>query len=121
MKLNTGTEREPYFMVKFEQDENFIGREDIIKGIDRRHTGRQHRVASAGIGGIGESISSATHDLVIQPTLYTLLCYYARRHVLYRNSGVQLTSKTRQKNLRVLLRREADERSDNMVVWGGCC
>jgi hypothetical protein len=40
-------------MVKFEQDENFIGREDIIKEINRRLLGRQHRVAIAGIGGVG--------------------------------------------------------------------
>jgi N-terminal domain on NACHT_NTPase and P-loop NTPases len=51
LELNTEVKREPYF--KFEQDENFTGREDIIKEIDVRLMGRQHRVALAGIGGVG--------------------------------------------------------------------
>jgi hypothetical protein len=40
-------------MVKFEREENFIGREDIIKEIDRRFLERHHRVAIAGVGGVG--------------------------------------------------------------------
>jgi hypothetical protein len=53
LKLNTETEQEPYFMVKFDQDGNFIGREDILNEIDARLMGKQHRVALAGIGGVG--------------------------------------------------------------------
>ena len=53
LKLNTKTQQGPYFMVKFKQDENFIGREDIIEEIDRRLIGQQHRVAITGIGGVG--------------------------------------------------------------------
>jgi len=52
-QLNTEPEREPYFMVKFEKDDNFTGREDIIEEIDTRLIGRQHRVALTGIGGVG--------------------------------------------------------------------
>ena len=45
--------RKPVFMVKFDHDEDFIGREDIMKEIDKRHRNGQHRVAIAGIGGVG--------------------------------------------------------------------
>lgn len=53
LKLDAETHQETCFMVKFEQDENFIGREDIIIEIDRRLMAGQHRVAIAGIGGVG--------------------------------------------------------------------
>jgi hypothetical protein len=41
------------FMVKFDRDENFTGREDIITEVDRRLMAGLHRVAIAGIGGVG--------------------------------------------------------------------
>jgi hypothetical protein len=53
LKLDTETQREPCFMVKFDQDENFIGREEIIIEIDKRLMAGQHRVAITGIGGVG--------------------------------------------------------------------
>jgi hypothetical protein len=40
-------------MVKFDQDENFVGREEIIIEIDRRLMAGQHRVAITGMGGVG--------------------------------------------------------------------
>jgi hypothetical protein len=53
-KLNLETPpRKTYFMVKFDRDPNFIGREDILKEIGERFKMRQHRVAMAGIGGVG--------------------------------------------------------------------
>jgi hypothetical protein len=52
-RLNTQNGRQPRFMVKFVRDRNFIGREDIIKEIDRRFLDRQPCVAIAGVGGVG--------------------------------------------------------------------
>jgi hypothetical protein len=46
-------QRKTCFMVKFDQDPNFIGREDVIKEIGERLKMRQRRVAIAGIGGVG--------------------------------------------------------------------
>ncbi|KAF8533878.1 P-loop containing nucleoside triphosphate hydrolase protein, partial [Trichophaea hybrida] len=43
------------FMVQFERDPYFVGRQDIIKEIDERLKLRPHRVALAGIGGVGKS------------------------------------------------------------------
>ncbi|KAH0538073.1 hypothetical protein FGG08_005335 [Glutinoglossum americanum] len=48
-------QRKTCFMVKFDQDPNFIGREDIIKEISERFKKGQHRVAITGIGGVGKS------------------------------------------------------------------
>lgn len=45
--------RKPIFMLKFDQDEDFVGREDIMKEIEERHRSGKHRVAIAGIGGVG--------------------------------------------------------------------
>ena len=54
LKLNPDTtRRKPRFMVKFDQDPDFIGREDIMKEIDERHGVGRPRVAIAGIGGVG--------------------------------------------------------------------
>ncbi|OCK99064.1 TPR-like protein [Cenococcum geophilum 1.58] len=46
--------RKPYFMVRYQTDEDFIGREKIVEEI-RRRFGRKNRVAIAGIGGVGKS------------------------------------------------------------------
>jgi hypothetical protein len=46
-------QRKTCFMVNFDQDPNFIGREDIIKEIGERFKMRQCRVAISGIGGVG--------------------------------------------------------------------
>jgi hypothetical protein len=51
-KLHT-TAQKTCFMVQFEQDPYFVGREDIIKEIDERLKLRPHRVVLAGIGGVG--------------------------------------------------------------------
>ncbi|KAI9779071.1 MAG: hypothetical protein M1839_007737 [Geoglossum umbratile] len=47
--------RKACFMVKFDRDPDFIGREEVIEGITERFKMRQHRVAIAGIGGVGKS------------------------------------------------------------------
>jgi tetratricopeptide (TPR) repeat protein len=44
--------RKPYFMVRYQTDEDFIGREEIMEEISRRF-GRKSRVAIAGMGGVG--------------------------------------------------------------------
>jgi hypothetical protein len=44
--------KKPYFMVRYQIDEDFIGREKIMEEIGRRF-GRKNRVAIAGIGGVG--------------------------------------------------------------------
>ena len=44
--------RKPYFMVRYQTDEDFIGREMIMEEIGRRF-GRKKRVAITGIGGVG--------------------------------------------------------------------
>jgi hypothetical protein len=53
LRPNTESRRQPCFMLKFAQEENFIGREDIIKEIDRRFMERRPCVAIAGVGGVG--------------------------------------------------------------------
>ena len=45
--------RKTCFMVKFDRDPNFIGREDIMKEIGERLKMQQRRVAITGIGGVG--------------------------------------------------------------------
>jgi hypothetical protein len=52
-RSNTQNGRQPLFMLKFARDKNFVGREDILKEIDRRFLGRQPCVAIAGVGGVG--------------------------------------------------------------------
>ncbi|KAF8246080.1 hypothetical protein K440DRAFT_554061 [Wilcoxina mikolae CBS 423.85] len=42
-------------MVQFERDQHFVGREDIMKEIEERLKLQPHRVALAGIGGVGKS------------------------------------------------------------------
>jgi tetratricopeptide (TPR) repeat protein len=44
--------RKPYFMVRYQTDEDFIGRQKIMEEIERRF-GRKNRVAITGIGGVG--------------------------------------------------------------------
>ncbi|MCJ1392523.1 hypothetical protein MMC18_005391 [Xylographa bjoerkii] len=44
----------PVFMVPFERDSNFVGREDILSQIDKRFE-IHSRAALAGIGGVGKS------------------------------------------------------------------
>ena len=44
---------EPCFLVRYDRDENYVGREDIMQEIDRRFKAGQHRVAIAGVVGIG--------------------------------------------------------------------
>ena len=44
--------REPLFMVRYERVEDFIGREEIMKDIEKQFDGG-NRVALAGIGGVG--------------------------------------------------------------------
>jgi cob(I)alamin adenosyltransferase len=51
-KLHTAAQKK-CFMVQFERDPYFVGRQDIIKEIDERLKLRPHRVALAGIGGVG--------------------------------------------------------------------
>ncbi|KAH0536621.1 hypothetical protein FGG08_006515 [Glutinoglossum americanum] len=54
--LNSETpSRKTCFMVKFNSDRNFIGREDIMKEIGERLKMGQRRVAITGIGGVGKS------------------------------------------------------------------
>jgi len=52
-RSNTQSGREPLFMLKFARESNFVGREDIIKEIDRRFLDRQSCVAITGVGGVG--------------------------------------------------------------------
>jgi hypothetical protein len=56
--------RKPYFMVRYQTDEDFIGREEIVEEI-RRRFGRKNRVAIAGIGGVGYVFQVARFDLII--------------------------------------------------------
>ncbi len=48
--------QKPCFMVRFEQDPNFVGREDELREINERFK-EQHRVVLSGIGGVGYVIS----------------------------------------------------------------
>ncbi len=41
------------FIVTFEQDSDFVGREDVIKKIDIQFRTNRRRVALFGIGGVG--------------------------------------------------------------------
>ena len=50
---NNQSGRQPRFMLKFARERNFVGREDIIKEINRRFLDRQPCVAIAGVGGVG--------------------------------------------------------------------
>ena len=50
------TKREPCFMVQFEKDPNFVGREDELREIEERFK-EQHRVVLSGIGGVGYVMS----------------------------------------------------------------
>ena len=45
-------DQKPCFMVRFEQDPNFVGREDELRDIEERFK-EQHRVVLSGIGGVG--------------------------------------------------------------------
>ncbi|KAG8527916.1 uncharacterized protein KY384_006832 [Bacidia gigantensis] len=47
--------RKPIWMLDFDPDEDFIGREDIMNEIEQRFQAMAKRVAVAGIGGIGKS------------------------------------------------------------------
>jgi ribosomal protein L17 len=53
LRLDTYSGRQPRFMLKFDRERNFVGREDIIKEINRRFLDRQPCVAIAGGGGVG--------------------------------------------------------------------
>ena len=44
--------QKPCFMVQFEQDPNFVGREDELREVEERFKA-QHRVVLSGIGGVG--------------------------------------------------------------------
>jgi hypothetical protein len=44
--------QKPCFIVPFERDQQFIGREDILNEIEQKFKS-QRRVALAGIGGVG--------------------------------------------------------------------
>ncbi len=48
--------QKPCFMVRFEQDPNFVGREDELREIEERFK-EQHRVVLSGIGGVGYVMS----------------------------------------------------------------
>ena len=50
-------------MVQFEQDPNFVGREDELREIEARFKA-QHRVVLSGIGGVGyvRSLSALDSD-----------------------------------------------------------
>ena len=48
--------QKPCFMVRFEQDPNFVGREDELQEIEERFK-EQHRVVLSGIGGVGYVMS----------------------------------------------------------------
>jgi hypothetical protein len=51
-KLNQQQPRKPYFMVRYQTDDDFIGREEIMEEISQRFK-RKNRVAIAGMGGVG--------------------------------------------------------------------
>lgn len=50
--------QKPCFMVRFEQDSNFVGREDELRDIEERFK-EQHRVVLSGIGGVGYVTSTS--------------------------------------------------------------
>jgi hypothetical protein len=51
--VTQAAEVKPCFMVRFEQDPTFVGREDEIREINARFEQQQHRVVLSGIGGVG--------------------------------------------------------------------
>jgi hypothetical protein len=50
------TQINPVFLVRYQRDEDFVGREAIMKDI-REQLEKQNRVAIAGIGGVGYLVS----------------------------------------------------------------
>lgn len=50
LKLN-----KPIWSVKYDADEDFVGRDDVMEKIDSQIQNNKHRVALAGIGGVGKS------------------------------------------------------------------
>lgn len=55
--VTQAAEVKPCFMVRFEQDPTFVGREDEIREINAQFEQQQHRVVLSGIGGVGYVIS----------------------------------------------------------------
>lgn len=51
-KVTTSRTSQVSFMISFDRDPQFIGRDDIIRDIDQRLETKR-RVALAGIGGVG--------------------------------------------------------------------
>ena len=51
-KATATSKAKTYFLMPFDQDAQFVGREDIIANIDHRLEIKR-RVALAGIGGVG--------------------------------------------------------------------
>jgi len=49
--------RKPVFMVRYEKEDNFIAREDVMQEISKRFWQEMPRVVLAGIGGVGYEIS----------------------------------------------------------------
>jgi hypothetical protein len=45
--------RKPIFMVPFDQDETFVGREDILDNIEQKLKASRRRAVLTGIGGVG--------------------------------------------------------------------
>lgn len=64
--------RKPCFMVHFEQDPNFVGREDELREIEERFKA-QHRVVLSGIGGVGYVMPLNALRL-LTPAVWTPLC-----------------------------------------------
>lgn len=64
--------RKPCFMVQFEKDPNFVGREDELRKIEERFK-EQHRVVLSGIGGVGY-VMSLSALIFPSPALWTPLC-----------------------------------------------
>lgn len=60
-KLNQQQPRKPFFMVRYQTDKDFIGREEIMEEFGRRFE-RGNRVAIAGIGGVGYAFQVARFD-----------------------------------------------------------
>lgn len=56
--------QKPCFMVRFEQDPNFVGREDELREIEERFK-EQHRVVLSGIGGVGYVMSLSASRFLI--------------------------------------------------------
>ena len=67
----------PCFMVRFEQDPNFVGRENELREVEERFK-EQHRVVLSGIGGVGY-VMSLSVSRVLEPghvnaTSHCLIC-----------------------------------------------